>query len=230
MFSNVFFNAIRCSLSPLVSVFSFDSIGAILDESKLVQDVVFLVGKTYLLHMSHRRTYDLRESLHRLQHRALKELNMPDTKVMTAGLVSSCLLSLVEVSLCRHNPAPIRLTGQQLILDGSAKGWRSLTGKIERLISMYTDTTQTLPHLGRSFYWFARISIAARAVCFGESLSMPPSALTCVRSDMPSGNHLPSGVEENIALLAMHLESWAQLQSRYGGELWSGYHCSLLII
>ncbi|OJJ66466.1 hypothetical protein ASPBRDRAFT_35218 [Aspergillus brasiliensis CBS 101740] len=122
---------------------------------------------------------------------------MPDTKFMTAGLVSSCLLSLVE-----------------LILDGSAKGWRSLTGKIEIMISMHTDTTQTLPHLGRSLYWFARISIAARAVCFGENLSMPPPALTCARSDMPSGNALPSGVEEDIALLAMHLESWAQLQSQ----------------
>ncbi|KAB8227032.1 uncharacterized protein BDW43DRAFT_304932 [Aspergillus alliaceus] len=103
---------------------------------------------------------------------------MLDTKLTTAGLVSSCLLSLVEQSQC--------------------------TG----------DVTRTLSHLGRSLYWFARISVAARAVCFGEDLPMPPPALTCARSDVPSGNTSPSSVEENMALLAMHLETWARLQSR----------------
>jgi hypothetical protein len=100
MFGNIFFNAIRCCLSPLVSVFSFESIYAILEENELVQNVVLLVGKAYFLHMSHRRTYDLRESLHRLQHQALRGLNMLDTKLMTAGLVASCLLTLVEVCSC----------------------------------------------------------------------------------------------------------------------------------
>ncbi|KAE8395928.1 hypothetical protein BDV23DRAFT_168258 [Aspergillus alliaceus] len=144
---------------------------------------------------------------------------MTDRKKFTAALLSACLLSLVE-----------------LLIDESAKGWRSLTRKIRAFILFHAGITETQPHLRSSVYWFARISNATRAICFGENLPLPLSSMTCVKLETlrypTSQISISARVEENIELLAIYLESWARVQSwsiywvKKSEELYSKDNCS----
>ncbi|KAF7594652.1 hypothetical protein BBP40_008742 [Aspergillus hancockii] len=72
--------------------------------------------------------------------------------------------------------------------------------------------------LGSSVYWFARISSAARAICFGENLLLPLPSMAGARSVALRGptsqSFVSPSVEESIELLVMYLESWAKVQSR----------------
>ncbi|GME44948.1 putative fungal specific transcription factor domain-containing protein [Neofusicoccum parvum] len=206
-YTGVFFQAIGLSASPIISVFSFDSIGGLSHDSALVSRTVSVIGGMYasrnsnLLRLTQQEKRDLHSSWLALKQTIEQQLRGSRSTQFNTVLLCALLCGFAE----------------QLLSDKTGKTWRALIRDTGEYIRQNGRPRELQGDFESALVRFLRMSDALGAILMCEDVALPMAR-----------PHFTPQLEPNAASddgtgrldsLVDILEKWAMLQFR--GLTWA---------
>lgn len=204
-YTSVFFQAIGLSASPLISVFSFDSIGGLSHDNELVSKTVSVVGGMYasrnsnLLRLSAAEKRELHASWLSLRKTLEEQMRGSRSTQFNTVLLCALLSGFVE-----------------LLSDKSGKAWRALVREISEYIRQNGRPREAQGEFESALVRFLRMSDALGAILMCEDMAfqMARSPFTPLLEPDPATQDVLAFPTRRLDSLLDILEKWAMLQFR----------------
>ncbi|KKY23511.1 hypothetical protein UCDDS831_g02931 [Diplodia seriata] len=201
-YTSAFFQAIGLSASPIMSVFSFDSIGGLSHGNELVNKTVSVVGGMYasrnanLLALNAAEKRDIQKAW-----LALKKTIGEQMRGTRSNQYNSVLLC---ASLSGFN---------ELLSDKTGKTWRALIRETGEYVRHNGRSRETQGEFESALVRFLRASDALGAILMCENVALPTTRPIFTLQVEPSKD-IPLSPERRWDALLDILERWAILQFR----------------
>ncbi|KAK7516334.1 hypothetical protein IWZ03DRAFT_187601 [Phyllosticta citriasiana] len=207
-YNTVFFQAIGLAPSPMISIFSFNSIGRLAQQNELVNKTVSVVGGVYAS-----RTGKLFLTLDEL--RLLRKSWEEMWQQMASEMRGARPANYNTVLLCA-----LLLEFPELFVDKSGESWMRMVQNISQYIRLSGRSPRGQSAFEASLYKYHRSSDTIGAIVSYEDVVFPTtSCCKILRPEPPNGIELePEDLEfasdKDLDRLLDILEQWARLQYR----------------
>ncbi|KAK7530876.1 uncharacterized protein J3D65DRAFT_140698 [Phyllosticta citribraziliensis] len=213
-YNTVFFQAIGLAPSPMISIFSFGSIGRLSQQNELVSKTVSVVGGVYAS-----RTGKLFLSLDEL--RQLRKSWEEMRQLITTEMCGARPANYNTVLLCA-----LLLEFAELFVDKSGDSWMRMVRNISEYIRLSGRSTHGQSAFESSLYKYYRSSDTIGAIVSCKDVVLPTTSdCSFLRPEPPTGIELEPGdldfaSDKDLDRLLDILEQWARLQYRALGWTW----------
>ncbi|KAK8249064.1 hypothetical protein IWZ00DRAFT_315297 [Phyllosticta capitalensis] len=212
-YNTVFFQAIGLSPSPMISIFSFNSIGRLSQQNELVNKTVSVVGGVYAsrtgkIFLSLDEIRQLRKSWEEMRQLIADEMRGARPANYNTVLLCALLLEFAE-----------------LFVDKSGESWMRMVQNISEYIRHSGKSPHGQGAFESSLYKYYRSSDTIGAIVAYKDVVLPTSCNT-MRPEPPNGIELNPGEidfasDKDLDRLLDILEQWARLQYRALGWTWT---------
>ncbi|KAF9629484.1 putative fungal specific transcription factor domain-containing protein [Lasiodiplodia theobromae] len=201
-YTSAFFQAIGLSASPIMSVFSFDSIGGLSQGNELVSKTVSVVGGMYASRNANLLALNAAEK--REIHKAWAALKTTIGEEMRGTRSTQFNAVLLCASLSGFN---------ELLSDKTGKTWRALVREIGEYVRQNGRSREAQGEFESALVRFLRMSDALGAILMCEDIALPMNR-PVFTLQVELGKDIPLSPERRWDELLDILEKWAILQFR----------------